>query len=252
MKATLLALAMGAATAAAPAIAHDAHVGNCGLHSDYSLSVKPDRLTFKRHSGTPAEVEIADGTLRVDGQLVATDAADQRRLRDAEHEVRALVPEIKSIARDAVGIAFTAIGQVAAAFASDRTAARASAERIERAGRDLRIAEMDSFDRLQDADVDDLMASTIQSVMPELIGNVTAQALKIAFTGDETAAAELEARADGIEKSVDRAVQKQSKELERRAMELCPRLRALDQLESELDFRLADGRRLDLVHVAAD
>ena len=252
MKATLLALALGAAvsTVPAPAFAH-IHVGDCGVHSDYSLSIKPDRLVFKRSGSAPNEVVIADGTLSVDGSLVATNAADAQRLRDAEHEVRSLVPEVKAIAREAIAIAFNAVGQVAAAFASDGNAARASAERIARVGREIdrKIAETDSFDHWQDADIDRLVESTVETLVPEIVGNVTAQALKVAFTGDEAAAAELEARAAGIEKSVDRAVARQAAELEGRALALCPRLRALGEMESTLELRLADGSRLDLVHV---
>jgi hypothetical protein len=249
MKATLLVLALGAAVSTT-ALAHT-HVGDCGLHSDYSLSIKPDRLVFKRDAGTPSDVEIADGTLRVDGKLIATTPADATRLRDAEREVRSIVPEVKAIAREAIAIAFNAVGQVAAAFASDGDAARASAERIARLGREIdrKIAESDSFDHWQDADIDRLVASTVQTLVPEIVGNVTAQALKVAFTGDAAAAAELEARADGIGKSVDRAVEKQAAELEHRAMALCPRLRALGRAEAELELRLADGSRLDLVRI---
>ena len=251
MQAKLLALVLGAAVSV-PALAHaHMHIGDCGLNSDYSLSIKPDRLIFKRHAGTPGEVEIADGTLRVDGKLVATNEADARRLRDAEREVRSLVPEVKAIARDAIAIAFDAIGQVAAAFAHDGDAARHSAERIARLGREIdrRIADTDSFEHWQDADVDRLVESTVEAIVPEIVGNVTAEALKVAFTGDEAAAAELEARANGLSKSVERAVEKQAAELEGRALSLCPRLRALDRAENELELRLADGSRLDLVRV---
>ena len=45
------------------------------------------------------------------------------------------------------------------------------------------------------------------------------------------------------------AVAKQAAALESRAMSLCPRLQALDRAESELEVRLADGSRLDLVRV---
>jgi hypothetical protein len=251
MKATVLALAL-AATAPAAAFAHShINVGDCGVHSDYSLSIKPDRLVFTKKSGTPAEVEIAHGTLTVDGKSVAVGDADAKRLRDAEREVRALVPEIKGIARDAVAIAFDAVGQVAAAFARDGDRARASAERIAKLGKEIdrKIAETDSFDHWQDADIDRLVDTTIEAVVPEIVGNVTAEALKVAFTGDEAAAAELEARASGIEKSVDRAVAKEAAALEGRVDALCPRLRALERTEDELDVRLADGSRLDLVHV---
>lgn len=251
MKAKLLALALGTAVSA-PAFAHGhVNIGDCGLNSDYSLSIKPDRLVFKRYAGTPGEVEIADGTLHVDGKLVATNAADSARLRDAEREVRALVPEVKAIARDAIAIAFDAVGQVAAAFAHDGDAARASAQRIARVGREIdrRIAESDSFEHWQDADIDRLVESAVEAVVPEIVGNVTAQALKVAFTGDEAAAAELEARANGIERSIERAVDKKTAELEARALSLCPRVRALDRVENDLELRLADGSRLDLVRV---
>ena len=251
MKATLLALAL-VATLPAAAFAHShLHVGDCGVHSDYSLSIKPDRLVFTKKSGTPGEVEIAHGTLTVDGSLVAVNEADAKRLRDAEREVRELVPEIKDIARDAVAIAFDAVGQVAAAFARDGDRARASAERIAKLGHEIdrKIAETDSFDHWQDADIDRLVDTTVEAVVPEIVGNVTAEALKVAFTGDEAAAAALEARAEGIERSVERAVEKQAAELEGRALSLCPRLRALDRVENDLDLRLSDGSRLDLVRV---
>jgi hypothetical protein len=249
MKAMLLAAALGAAVSV-PAFAHT-HIHDCDMSSDYALSIKPDRLVFKRHAGTPAEIEIANGTLRVDGTLVATNAADAQRLRDAEREVRSLVPEVKGIARDAIAIAFDAVGQVAAAFAHDGAAARRSAEHIAALGREIdrKIAETDSFDHWQDADIDRLVGSTVEAVVPEIVGNVTAEALKVAFTGDEAAAAELEARANSIEKSVDRAVEKQAAQLEARAMGVCSRLRALDRVQSDMDVRLPDGSRLNLVRV---
>jgi cell fate (sporulation/competence/biofilm development) regulator YmcA (YheA/YmcA/DUF963 family) len=249
MKAMLLAAALGAAVPV-PAFAHT-HIHDCDMSSDYALTIKPDRLVFKRHAGTPAEIEIANGALRVDGTLVATNAADAQRLRDAEREVRSLVPEVKGIARDAVAIAFDAVGQVAAAFAHDGAAARRSAEHIAALGREIdrKIAETDSFDHWQDADIDRLVGSTVEAVVPEIVGNVTAEALKVAFTGDEAAAAELEARADGIEKSIDRAVEKQAAQLEARAMGVCARLRALDRVQSDMDVRLPDGSRLNLVRV---
>jgi hypothetical protein len=251
MKAMLLAAALGAAVSF-PAFAHThSHDHDCGIDSDYSLSIKPDRLVFKRSVGSPAEIEIANGTLTVDGALIATHAADAERLRNAEREVRSLVPEMKGIARDAVAIAFDAVGQVAAAFAHDGAAARRSAEHIAELGREIdrKIAETNSFDHWEDADIDRLVGSTVEAIVPEIVGNVTAEALKVAFTGDEAAAAELEARANSIEKSVDRAVEKQAAQLEARAMGVCSRLKALDRMQSDMDVRLPDGSRLKLVRV---
>ncbi len=249
MKAMLLAAALGAAVSV-PAFAHT-HFHDCDISSRYALTIQPDRLVFKRHAGTPGEIEISNGTLRVDGALVATSAADTERLRNAEREVRSLVPEVKGIARDAIAIAFDAVGQVAATFAHDGAAARRSAEHIAALGREIdrKIADTNSFDHWEDADIDRLVGSTVEAIVPEIVGNVTAEALKVAFTGDEAAAADLEARASSIEKSVDRAVEKQAAALEARATGVCTRLRALDRMQSDLDVRLPDGSRLDLVHV---
>ncbi|MBO9664441.1 DUF2884 family protein [Dokdonella sp.] len=246
-----LAAALGLAGATAAHAGIDVRGSDCNLHSDYSLTVDADRLEFKREHGTPASVVVADGTLRVDGRRVDVDAADRRRLIEIERGVRDTVPEVKGIAREAIAIALDAVTEVSAAFARDPQAARASAERLARAGRELdrRLADNDRFDAWSDGDVDRLAESIAGTLVGEIAGNVAGQAIAVAFSGDEKAAAELEARANALEAKVERAVERRSKDLERRAEGLCPRLRALARIESELDVRLDDGRRLELVRV---
>lgn len=75
--------------------------------------------------------------------------------------------------------------------------------------------------------------------MAGFVGNITAQALKVVFSGDDKAAAELEARADGIAK-------KRSAALEQRAEAMCPKFRNLQQLERDLGVRLPNGQPLRL------
>ena len=229
----------------------DIHAADCGLHSDYSLSVNPDNLEFKRKSGTPADVVIANGSLRVDGQALAVSAADRQRLLDIEHGVRDTLPEVKAIAHEAITIAIDAVTEVSAAFARDPEAARASAQRLARAAHELdqRIAESNSFNDWKDGDIDRLVGSIAGTLVSEIVGNVAAQAITVALSGDEKAAAELEARANGIEKNIDRVVERRSKALERRAEGLCPRLHTLASVASALEVRLPDGRRLDLAQI---
>lgn len=245
---------MFALTALSATAAHadiDIHGADCGLHSNYSLTINPDALVFAGKTGTPAEVIIANGTLRIDGRGVEVSAADRQRLLDIEHGVRDTLPEVKEIAHDAIAIAIEAVSEVSAAFAKDSEAARASAQRIARSARELdqRIATSNSFADWNDGDIERLLGGIVGTLVGEVVGNVAGQAITVALSGDEKAAAELEARADGLEKKINRAVERRSKELERRAMGLCPRLRTLARLESELDARLADGGRLDLVRV---
>ncbi|GAA0715916.1 DUF2884 family protein [Dokdonella soli] len=247
-------IALFALTALCASTAHanaDIRHAGCDLHSDYSLKIEADRLVFTRGSGHPADVVIADGSLRVDGRAIAVSAGDRQRLRDIEHGVRDALPDVKAITHAAVAIAFEAVGEVSAAFAKDGDAARASALRMARTAHELdqRIDATEGFSDWQGADVDRLVGDAAGSLAGEIAGTVAARAVTVALSGDEKGAAEFEARASNIDKNIDRLVQKRSNELEVRAMGLCSRLRALASLQSALELRLPDGSRLDLVHV---
>lgn len=219
--------------------------GNCDIHSDYSLSIQPTRLTFSKKDGTPASLVMANGTLVADGEPLTLGAADRDRVLGIERGVRDLEPEIKGIAREGIAIALDAVVEVNASFSSDPAEARATALRIQRSA-----AELDQYisttDTISEVEVERFVGKTVSALIGGLVGNITAQAIKVAFSGDEKAAAELEARAEGIEKSVEKAAEKRSKALEQRAEALCPKFRALQKLERELEVRLADGTPLRL------
>jgi hypothetical protein len=237
---------------ASPAYA-DIDIGHadCSLHSEYSLTINPRDLTFTRKDGPPATIVIADGSLRVDDRLLTISAADQQRLRDIEHGVRESIPEVKAIAHAAIAIAFEAVGEVAAAFAHDTESARASARRLSRTAHELdaRIDSSNGFSGWQKADVDRVIGGAVESLVGEIAATVAARAVTVALSGDEKAAADLEARADGIEKTVDRLVARHSKDLDQRALGLCTRLRTLAGMEDRLELRLPDGKPLQLVRM---
>ncbi|HEY6940058.1 DUF2884 family protein [Dokdonella sp.] len=228
----------------------DLHGADCGLHSDYSMAVKPDALVFTRTGGSPGEVVIANGTLRVDGRVVALGAADRERVLGIEHGVRDVLPQLREIVHDAVQIAFDAVTEVSGAFAKDAEAARASAERLARTAADIRrqIDANDSLAAWKGKELDRLVDQAVGTLVAEVVGNVAGQAISVALSGDEKAAAELEARADGIDAKVERIVARRSRELAQRADAICPRLRTLARLGSELEVR-PDGRRLQLARV---
>lgn len=228
----------------------DLQGADCGLHSDYSMSVKPDALVFTRKDGAPREVVIAAGTLRVDGQVVELGKADRERVLGIEHGVRDVLPQVREIVHDAIQIAFDAVTEVSGAFAKDAQAARASAERLARTAADIR-RQIDANENLtawQGEELDRLVDQAVGTLVAEIVGNVAGEAVSVALAGDEKAAAELEARADGIDAKVERIVAKRSRELEKRADAICPRLRTLARLGSELEVR-PGGRRLQLASV---
>ena len=247
---TVVLMSLLLACTTAPAMARF-NVGNddCDIDSRYSVKVEPARFVFTADDGKRSVEVLPGGHVNIDGAPLALNAADRTRMDDLERGMRALVPEVKAIAIDAVGIAFEAVGHASTAFASSPRAARESAERIARTSRELQkgIAAKQHWDSTTDSDFDRLIEAAVGSLVGELVGNVTAMALKVAFTGDEAAVAELEARAASIEKTVEDAVEASGKELERRAEALCSRLRDLDAIESRLEARLPGNERFDLI-----
>lgn len=228
----------------------DLHGADCGLHSDYSMAIQPDALVFTRKDGPGAEIVIAHGTLRVDGRAVELGAADRERMLGIEHGVRDVLPQVRGIAHDAIQIAFDAVSEVSGAFAKDADAARASAQRLARTAADIhrRIDASENLAAWKYEDLDRLIEQGVGTLVSEVVGNVAGQAISVALSGDEKAAAELEARANGIDAKVERIVARHSKDLEARAGSVCTRLRTLARLEAELEARPL-GRRLDLVRV---
>jgi len=229
----------------------DLHGAECGLHSDYSLTIKPEALVFSRRDGGSAEVVVSNGTLRIDGRDITLVPADRERMLAIERGVRDALPEVRAIVHDAITIVYDAVAEVSVAFARDGDAARTSAQRLARSARDLhqQIDEADSFAHWNDADMERLFEGAVGTLVGEVVGNVVGQAMSVALSGDARAVAELEARADGLDRNIEKIVEKRSQELERRASGLCPRLQRLARLGAELQVRLDDGSRLQLVRL---
>lgn len=249
MKRVLVAFALSLVLACAAHAGQDFHDAGCGLHSDYSLAVKPDRLVFSRRDGQAAEVVISRGTLRIDGREVALAAADRERMLAIEQGVREALPDVRAIVHDAISIMHEAVIEVSVAFAQDGDAARRSAHRLARSARELhrQVDAADGFANWNDADIDRMVEGAVETLVGEVVGNVVGQALEVAFSGDTGAIAALEARADGLDRSVEAIVEERSRDLEARARGLCPRLQHLAQLGADLQVRLDDGSRLQLV-----
>lgn len=237
----LLPMFLAAPTFAAVSFSTD----NCDIHSDYSLKIEPSQLVLTQKDGTPARLVISNGTMVADDVTLQLSAADRERVTGIERGVRDLEPDIKAIAREAIAIALEAVTEVSASFADSPEAARESAIDIQRSA-----AELDTYiagtDTISEVEVEAFVGKTVSVLIGNLVGNITSQALKVAFSGDDKAAVELEARADGIDKRVEKIAEKRSKALEQRAEAMCPKFRNLQKLEHELEVRLPDGKPLRL------
>ncbi|MBK8123642.1 MAG: DUF2884 family protein [Dokdonella sp.] len=224
---------------------------HCDVESDYSMRIAPERITFTADEGGRVLALTAAGVLEVDGKPLALNAADRALVADLERSIRRIIPQVKSLAADAVAIAYEAVAHVSTAFAANAHEARESAERIARSAEELKdsINARQDWGRSSEHEIEQLIEGSVGALIGEIVGNVTAQAVRVALSDDPSALAELEARAGSIEKNVEQAVESRSRELEARADALCRQVRDLDAIESRISARLPDGAAINLVRI---
>jgi Protein of unknown function (DUF2884) len=252
MRPLILALALATGLAlGVPAQAHGLHVNDeqCSFGTDYDVLVKPGGITFERQEGTPGSVFMHDGALRIDGRDVAVSAADAQRLREYEGQVRSLLPEVASIAREGVDIGFGALATVVASFADDPAERSRLTQELNEQHKQALASVDNGLGRgvWRQHGMQDLMENQVGGAVSTLVSTVTAKAVKAALSGDQSQVAALEARADSLDKSIDKEVDARADKLGDRAKALCPRMARLDALQQAFEFRMKDGSRLALV-----
>lgn len=221
----------------------------CGFSTDYDVRVSPQGIQFDRQAVGPSHVFMHDGQLRVDGSPVALSSADSARLRAYELQVRELLPQVTGLVREGLDIGFTAMTTVAATFTENDEQRQQLLQRLHR----QHMAALRQVDLgigsgvWKQREVQSVVEEGVQNAASEMAAAVTASAVKAALSGDEGKLAALEARADSLEKSIDREVDARADRLGREADAMCPRLGALAQLQQQFQFRLHDGTRLILL-----
>jgi hypothetical protein len=246
MKHTVLALSLLLATL--PAAARETRINgsHCDIKSDWGVRMHRRAFVFSREDHKPGEVGIGGGRLFVDGKEAKLSAADQARMQQLEQEMTALVPELRHIVLEAVDIAFVTLAEVARGLASDP---KAAIDELQRAQVKLR-AQMDAQPLV--ALDGDAVGRTIEPVVsefvPQIIGGAFSGALSAAFGGQKKAE-EFERRMERMEKDIDSKVEARAKTLEPLAEGMCQRMKTIDRLDDELEYRLPDGGRLELLRV---
>ena len=219
---------------------------SCDVESDYELHVTPRSVILTREHGTPDAVLMREGRLFVDGKWVALNTEDSKRIAQYERETRAVLPLARQIGRDASEIAFTVLGEVASGFSSDPASTRAKLARA-RTRLDARLARSISANHFNSDHLGEGIGRTVGELVPSLIGDIVGGAVSAAFTGDT---ARLQ-RMENMDKDIEARVEPRAKALERRAEALCQHMQALDEIDDALDYRLPDGRPLDLLDARA-
>ena len=242
-----LALAAALFTPLSQAMA-EVHVdAHCQIESAYDLNIEPERLIFTR---TGSEIVFAQGQLYLDGNAVVLSRADSERVTAFERDIRALIPEVRKIATEAVDIAFVALERVVETFASEANRAGFIAELDGmRSEISTAVAQAQSSQALDSSELQGRIEGFVSRIAPRIAGEFAAQAVSAALSGDESAANAIEERAKRLEKEIEASVEAPARALEARVNALCPRVEELDRLENQLELRLPNGDPLNLLEV---
>jgi hypothetical protein len=245
MKPTLLALALLFATA--PVAAHsNIHGHQCNIGSDWNVHMHRRAFVFSREGGQPAEVGIGGGRLFIDGKEQQLSDADHARVGQIERQMTDALPVLHDIVVEAVDIAFSALTEVARGLASDPKQAVADLQQAQvRVRTQMQDKPLAAFDGNA---IGRVIEPVIAEFVPQIVGGAVSSALGAAF-GGEKKANDFEQRMSHMEQEIDRNVDKRAEALEPKADDLCNRLKSIDAIDDQLEFRLPDGGRLDLLRV---
>lgn len=242
----LLALCLCSAAAQAQDLAD-----TCRASSSYDLSVLGDRLVFDRAAPAPRRVELRDGRIELDGAPLRASAEQVDRIALFEHDLRALVPKAKAVAREGVDLAVQALRAEADGLGLgadtrqrlDATLAARAAELKRRidASTGTREWQDEAFARWSEQVAGELV--------PLLAADLGAQALSAAASGDLETAAALRDRAAGLATNLRPRLERRLQALRPRIQALCPSIHHLHELQRGV--RGANGRPLDLIEIAA-
>ncbi|GLQ95594.1 DUF2884 family protein [Dyella mobilis] len=227
---------------------HDFHL-QCNYSSDYDIQIQSDGLMFTRDSDHPRSIFMHDGQLRLDGRTVAVSRDDVVRLRQYEQQVRDLVPMMAGIARDGLDLGYAALTTVAATL-DDNGDDRSEMLQSLRDRHEEAVQQVDDTlgrGTWKAGDAGEIFNDNMQKTIAELVGRVTGNAVSDALSGDANRLASLQARANALDGTLDKAIDEPAEKLGQRAQGLCPRLASLEQLQRQFDFRLDGGERLQLL-----
>ncbi|MGP1666475.1 MAG: DUF2884 family protein, partial [Rhodanobacter sp.] len=204
---------------------------------------------FDRASPAPTRVELHQGALQVDGVVVRLAAEQQDRLSLFERELRALAPRVRTVARNGVDMAATALRSETASMGLAADTRNELDRRISSRATQFkqRIDASNSTHDWQGDLMNQYASQVVGDLMPLVVADLGQQALNAAMSGDMQAAANLRDRATNLTTELEPRLRQRMEGLRPQIEALCPSIQHLGELQ--YDVRGADGKPLNLLQV---
>lgn len=222
---------------------------SCNIESGYALEVGADGLRLEAEDdaeeGLPGLIAISGGTLHLDGVPRAVSDADAERLRGIEAGVRGMLPDMAAIAREAIAIAFDALGGVNAALGGKRGDARRFQDLRE--GALARVDVMEARGEWSSAVFGEEFEAEVEAAAEAMAASFTpTRAIWMAVSGGF---GRMERRMEKWEAEFEEQMAVREAALERHATALCGQLEEVQHLQDAMELRLGDGRPLRVIQV---
>lgn len=221
----------------------------CGATSSYDVTLRADSLLFDRAAPAPTQVQLQDGALRTNGVPVGLGPEDQDRLALFERGVRALEPQVKTVALHGVDLAMRAMHDEAASMGLSTETRAELDSRLAAHAAELRqrIGASHSTHDWQGPVIQQYANQVAGEITPLLAGDLGQQALNAAMNGNLQAAADLRDRAADLASGLQPRLQQRMQALRPQIQALCPAIRRLAELQQGV--RGSNGLPLNLLQV---
>ncbi|GAB3780560.1 DUF2884 family protein [Dyella agri] len=221
----------------------------CHATSSYDVTLRSGSVLFDRSAPTPTRVELSQGALRVDGAAVPLNAEDQDRLSLFERDLRALAPQVRTVAQHGVDIAVRGLREEAAGMGLDADTRVQLDQRLAANAASLkrRIAASNSTHDWQGGAMDQTINQIESDLLPLIAGDLGQQALNAAMGGDLQTAGDLRDRAANLATQLEPRMRQRMQALRPQIAALCPAIRQLATLQQGV--RDNRGRPLDLLQI---
>lgn len=231
-----------------PAYAQDM-AATCHASSSYDITVKPDSLLFDRLSPAPMQVDLAHGRLLTDGKPVALNAENQDRLALFERQLRALVPRVRTVAKNGVDLAVQSMRAEAGSMGLGADTRAEMDRRLDTHANELkrRIATSQSTHDWQGDFADQTMNQIGADLLPLLASDLGQQAINAALSGDMQTAASLRDRAASLATQLQPRMERRMQALRPQIQALCPAIEQLASLQQGVAG--SNGQPLNLLQV---
>ena len=234
--------------------AHD----NCDVELEGGISINSTAIEFSKNKESLYKI-MADNSLIVDGQGVDLTASQQTLVTKYASSIRAVVPEVKSVAIEGIDLAIEGVNM---AFDELLGAGNDVSEDLTRELTTLRDQVQMRFDtdkgfsidedgfageEFFGADFEQRIESVVENAVQKSMGSLLiAVGQQMLFSGDAQA---FETKMENFGKQIENEMETRGQQLAAKGEQLCQSVVEIDQLEEQLKTQIDELQAIDILTV---